>query len=290
MLRPRVTKEGIRTPRSDDALAVDLQTVGERRRRKSNRSNKASSDSSRSSTASNVLFCMISFALTLFLVGMSYSSYTNKMTHAHIVKTKHLRKSVFHQKNDLDSPQQDDLVPEDSIYTLNYPAINHNGGIFQLSKFAGQVALVINVASESDATELTYSHIKAFLEKFSKKEGDQGGHISQGQKKQYNNLIILAFPTNDFHQEPGTNEEIEIKVKALLGEQFENPNFVLFHKSTLHHNPVYKALRTHLPNDEVEHNFYKYLIGRDGVPVGFYTEKQTLFGMEAAIKDELESS
>jgi glutathione peroxidase-family protein len=57
----------------------------------------------------------------------------------------------------------------------------------------------------------------------------------------------------------------------------------------LQHNPIYKALRTHLPDREITNNFFKYLIGRDGVPVGYYTHQQTLFDIEAAIKDELES-
>lgn len=277
MLRPRVTKGGIKTPRSH-VLGADLQAVGGYRK------------NTGKSTASNILFFILSFAFTLFLVGISYSSYTKKISHAHIVKTKHLRKSKFHHQNALDSQQQDDLVPEDSIYTLNYPAMNHNGGIFQLSKFAGRVALVINTASESGKTELTFSHIKAFLEKYSRhEEGDRRENASHKLSKNNNNLIILAFPTNDFHQEPGTNEEIESKVKQLLGEQYDNPNFVLFHKSTLQHNPIYKALRTHLPDREITNNFFKYLIGRDGVPVGYYTHQQTLFDIEAAIKDELES-
>ena len=207
-----------------------------------------------------------------------------------MVKTKHLRKSAFHKK-DLDSPQQDDLVPEDSIYTLTYPVINHKEmGIFKLSNLIGRVALVINIASEIGKTDLTYSQIKAFLEKYSvHNENYQGNNASDKNRKQEKDLVILAFPTNDFHQEPGTNEDIEFKVKELLGEQYLNPNFILFHKSTLQHNPIYKALRTHLPDHEVKNNFYKYLVGRDGVPVAFYTMKQSLFDIEAAIVDELEN-
>mmetsp|Transcript_1249 Transcript_1249/g.2267 ORF Transcript_1249/g.2267 Transcript_1249/m.2267 type:complete len:286 (-) Transcript_1249:2323-3180(-) len=284
MLRPRVTKGGIGTRRIDVLpAAADSQTDGERRR-------KVASDSE--GTAGNILFFILSFALTLFLVGLSYSSYTKKLTHAHIVKTKHLRKPVHHHKHDVESSKQDDLVPEDSIYTLNYPTINHEGGIFQLSRFAGRVALVVNVASKCDDTELIYSHIKTFLEKYSHKtEGDKGDNANREMSKQRNNneLVILAFPTNDFHQEPGTNEDIEVIVKELLGEQYDNPNFLLFHKSTLQHNPIYKSLRTYLPEHEVKNNFYKYLIGRDGVPVGHYTEKESLFHIESAIQDELES-
>lgn len=41
------------------------------------------------------------------------------------------------------------------------------------------------------------------------------------EKKQQNNndIIILAFPTNDFQQEPGSNDELSQKVYDLLGEE-----------------------------------------------------------------------
>lgn len=140
--------------------------------------------------------------------------------------------------------------------------------------------------------------MRLMLEKYSSKEyASVAGSVGHGKnvdtdghsEDHNNNLVILAFPTNDFHQEPGTNEEIESKAKELLGEQYDNPNFILFHKSTLQHNPVYKALRLHMPEHKVKHNFFKYLIGRDGVPVAFYNKKQTLLEMEDAIKEELET-
>jgi glutathione peroxidase-family protein len=208
-----------------------------------------------------------------------------------MVKVKHLRKSAFHEE-DIESPQQDDLVPVDSIYSMTYPTMKHHGEHFQLSNFAGRVAIVINVASEWGKTDLTYGHIKDMLRQYSSSTEDNGqAEAEQGGagNDHNNNLVILAFPTNDFHQETGTNEDIEIKVKELLGEDYDNPNFILFHKSTLEHNPIYKMLRVHMPESEVKHNFYKYLIGRDGVPVAFYSKKQTLFDMEAAVRDELET-
>lgn len=125
------------------------------------------------------------------------------------------------------------------------------------------------------------------LEKYSSGENGQAGVID-GEERD-NNLVILAFPTNDFHQEPGTNEEIEETVKGLLGEQYDNENFILFHKSKLEHNPIYKMLKKHMPEAEVKHNFYKYIIGRDGVPIAFYKKSDTLLDMESAIIDELES-
>lgn len=249
-----------------------------------------------------------------------------------MVKTKHLRTASPGHHIDLE--QDDDLVPIDSIYSLTYPTItkhrhlSNSDGLLELKHFAGRVALVINVASEWGKTDLTYTHIKTILEKYSsnyktlsspeeeellgqavhdKKNTTERGmeEIEQqkeeieeeeeeleqmGQEKQHeNDLVILAFPTNDFHQEKGTNEDIEETVRKHLGEQFNNPNFVLFHKSTLHHNPVYKMLKRHMPEKEVRHNFYKYLIGRDGVPAAFYAKKVTLLDMIPAIVDELES-
>lgn len=125
------------------------------------------------------------------------------------------------------------------------------------------------------------------LEKYSQGEISQAGLIDD--EKRDNSLVILAFPTNDFHQEPGTNEEIEDTVKQLLGEQYDNENFVLFHKSKLEHNPIYKMLKRHMPDSEVKHNFYKYIIGRDGVPIAFYKKSDTLLDMESAIINELET-
>jgi glutathione peroxidase len=207
----------------------------------------------------------------------------------HVVKTMHLRKSAF-KSGGIESPQQDDIVPEDSIYNLMYPSLKHDGELLSLAQFAGQVAIVINVASEWGKTDLTYGHIKAMLKKYSSRalgDGLSSGRV--GDSITNGHLVILAFPTNDFHQEKGGNEEIEIKVKELLGEEYDNPDFILFHKSKLEHNPIYKALKNHMPDHEVKHNFFKYLIGKDGVPIAFYTKKETLFDMESAILEELEN-
>lgn len=257
--------------------------------RRSRRRRKASGN--RESSGPNHL-CGIIFAVILALTTISFvASHFRHNSNDHIVKTKHLKKKAF-RGSGIESPQQDDLVPEDSIYTLVYPSIKH-GELVPLANFAGRVAIVINVASEWGKTDLTYGHIKAMLKKYSSKKIDDDGQVGAKSGGRYHdkNLVILAFPTNDFRQEPGDNEEIEVKVKELLGEEYNNPNFMLFHKSKLEHNPVYKYLRKHMPEPEhqVRHNFFKYLIGKDGVPVAFYTKKQTLFDMENAIVDELET-
>lgn len=102
-----------------------------------------------------------------------------------------------------------------------------------------------------------------------------------GNQSENNNLVILAFPTNDFQQESGSDEEIKKHVIDFLGpELYNNPNFVLFQKSSLQDNAVYELLRKHIPNRKVKHNFYKYIVGKDGLPTSFHTKKETLFEME----------
>jgi len=168
-------------------------------------------------------------------------------------------------------------LPTDSLYNLQFPSID--GDMVQLSRFAGHSAVVINVASEWGKTDLTYRHIGLMLNKYSTS------------REEGNDLVILAFPTNDFRQEPGTNDEIKKKVIKLLGKDlYDDPNFVLFQKSSLRENPVYEKLQRLMPNKHVKHNFFKYLLDKDGLPLSFHTKKQTLFEMEGDIDIATSSS
>ena len=91
------------------------------------------------------IFAMLLFVLTIIGSVCYYLVHKHK-TSNHIVKTMHLRKSAL--KGGIESPQEDDLVPEDSIYNLMYPSMKHNGELVPLANFAGRVAIVINVACE----------------------------------------------------------------------------------------------------------------------------------------------
>ena len=95
---------------------------------------------------------------------------------------------------------------------------------------------------------------------------------------------MLAFPTNDFHQEQGSNEAIQLFVK----EKFPQVNFPIFGKSSLSRNPVYQRLERHLPNDYVKHNFFKYLVNRKGRAVKLYDKKTPPLSLQDAIEELLE--
>jgi len=104
----------------------------------------------------------------------------------------------------------------------------------------------------------------------------------------YPQVTILAFPTDDFHQEHGSDEDIGRKIREeLLPNHYDRPNFILFQKSSLarHENPIYDLLKHSMPQAKVKHNFYKYVIGRDGLPVQFFQKKQELLEeVEGAIR------
>lgn len=81
---------------------------------------------------------------------------------------------------------------------------------------------------------------------------------------------MLAFPTNDFHQELSSNEEIQDFVKS----NFAQVTFPMFGLSSLHDNVVYQALREQLPEAHVQHNFFKYLVDRNGKAVKMFHKKE----------------
>lgn len=89
-------------------------------------------------------------------------------------------------------------------------------------------------------------------------------------KFQDRGFTVLAFPTNDYKQELGSNEEI----RDFLTENHPDLNFPVFGLSELEQNPVYKQLKEQLPDQHVKHNFFKYLVDRNGNAIKMFTKKQ----------------
>jgi len=94
---------------------------------------------------------------------------------------------------------------------------------------------------------------------------------------------VLAFPTNDFHQELETNEEIQ----EFVSTNYPQATFPIFGLSTLQDNQVYQQMSRQLPNTHVKHNFYKYLVNREGVAVKFFTKPQEPLSLRDDIEELL---
>jgi len=120
----------------------------------------------------------------------------------------------------------------------------------QLCQYSGQVVLVVNTASYCGFTS-QYKGLEALYAKFK----DRG-------------LVVLGFPSNDFGgQEPGSAKQIADFCTNTYGVKF--PMFAKTHVTGDEANPLHAEL-TKATGTRPKWNFYKYLIGRDGVPVKAY--------------------
>ena len=119
-----------------------------------------------------------------------------------------------------------------------------DGNDKSLSDYAGNVLLIVNVASRCGFTK-QYSGLEAL----NKTYGSQG-------------LRVLGFPCNDFGgQEPGTLEEIQAFCSTTYGASFEL--FDKVHAMGTTTEP-YSTLNQMEPAGDVAWNFEKFLVGKDG--------------------------
>jgi len=133
--------------------------------------------------------------------------------------------------------------------TLNFTMNSLDGKPVNLSKYQGNVVLMVNVASQCGYTP-QYEGLQELHKRYSAR-----------------GLRLLGFPSNDFgQQEPGSNTEIADFCKKNYGVEFD-----MFSKIDVVGSkkaPLYKYLTSQQTNPkfagEVEWNFEKFLIGRNG--------------------------
>ena len=116
-----------------------------------------------------------------------------------------------------------------------------------LSVYAGKVLLIVNVASRCGFTK-QYAGLQALQDKY----GAEG-------------LCVLGFPCNDFGaQEPGNLEEIKSFCSTTYGASFELFEKVHAKGST---TEPYTTLNQSEPAGDVEWNFEKFLVSKDGTVI-----------------------
>ena len=81
-------------------------------------------------------------------------------------------------------------------------------------------------------------------------------------KYRENNLIILGVPTNNFKQEPGTNEEIKNFCETNFGINFPMTEKIDVIGTNAH--PFYKWAKIIMAWAIPKWNFHKIVIGKDG--------------------------
>ena len=122
------------------------------------------------------------------------------------------------------------------------PVSRIDGSEASLGDYAGQVLLVVNVASKCGLTP-QYDGLEALYRTYK----DKG-------------LTVVGFPANNFkEQEPGSNEEIQEFCRLTYGVDF--PMFAKISVKGDDRHPLYDALAG---DEDISWNFEKFLIGRDG--------------------------
>ena len=126
--------------------------------------------------------------------------------------------------------------------------ITENGSQKRLGDYKGKVLLIVNVASRCGFTK-QYSGLQKLQDTYAGK-----------------GLQVLGFPCNDFGgQEPGTLDEI----KEFCSSTF-NANFPLFEKVHAKGQTTepFTTLNKSEPAGDVEWNFEKFLINKQGIVIG----------------------
>lgn len=137
----------------------------------------------------------------------------------------------------------------DAKSPLDFTLDNLDGKPVDLSKYKGNVVLIVNVASKCGLTP-QYKQLEEVYTTFKGK-----------------GLEVLGFPANEFgKQEPGNNTEISTFCTKNYGVDFPMFSKIVVKGEGI--SPLYQFLTSKESNPEfageIKWNFEKFLIGRDG--------------------------
>jgi glutathione peroxidase len=160
----------------------------------------------------------------------------------------------------------------------DFTARSITGAEVPLSRYAGQVVLVVNTASQC-----------GFTPQYQGLEKLHATYASEG-------LVVLGFPCDQFgHQEPGDEASIADFCELNFGVTF--PLFAKVEVNGDAAHPLYRWLREEpggLAGPPVEWNFAKFLVGRDGRVLKRYapalTPEDLADDIEAALADDIEAA
>jgi glutathione peroxidase len=151
------------------------------------------------------------------------------------------------------------LMAADKMNTIqDIPLNDINGQPTSLKAYAGEVVLLVNVASKCGFTK-QYSGLESLYKKYK----DKG-------------LVVIGVPSNDFGgQEPGSADEIKAFCTSKYDVTF--PLMAKIHVKGQEKHPLYVALTgpdAAFPG-EVKWNFQKFVISRDGKVVARFPSQTT---------------
>lgn len=140
------------------------------------------------------------------------------------------------------------LIADEQAGVYDYQVNTLEGEQIDLSRFRGQVLLIVNTASKCGFTP-QYRELEELYNMYREK-----------------GFTVLAFPSNDFgKQEPGTNQEIRNFCTQTFGITF--PVMCKLPVTGDEKQPLFQFLTENSPEEfqgEIGWNFEKFLIDRKG--------------------------
>ena len=136
-------------------------------------------------------------------------------------------------------------VSDSSVVAYDYKFDSINGGQIKLSDYKDKVIVIVNVASRCGYTP-QYEDLQSLYNDYKDK-----------------NLVVIGVPTNNFKQEPGSNDQIKDFCETNFGITFPMTEKVNVIGKNSH--PFYKWAKDDFGISAIpKWNFYKIIIGKDG--------------------------
>ena len=153
-----------------------------------------------------------------------------------------------------------------SLYSIRTSDVDNN--LINFNDYRGKKILIVNTASGSNKV----SQLTALQQLYS---------------QHHDSLVVIAFPSNSFGNEPKTNAEIKAFMRGSYGITF--PIAAKSDVTGSRMNALYQWLGSKLQNEvtngQTHSDFQKYLVDKKGVIVGVYDSSINPLGtvMEEAI-------
>jgi glutathione peroxidase len=159
-----------------------------------------------------------------------------------------------------------------SLYDITVDRLQ--GGSTTLEEYAGKVLLIVNTASRCGLTP-QYEGLEALYRKYK----EQG-------------LVVLGFPSNQFGaQEPGSAEQIASFCATKYDVSF--PMFAKVDVNGAAAHPLYAQLKQARSGKggsaEIQWNFEKFLVGKNGEVIARYDPKTQPDALAADIEKALDA-
>lgn len=141
-----------------------------------------------------------------------------------------------------------------SVYTFSFTGVD--GSTVNMSSFEGKKILIVNTASGS-------SHAGQYAE------------LEQLYQQYKDSLVVIAFPSNDFGNEPGSGQSVSDSIHQTYDTHYiiaEKTKVITDSNGTA--QPLFQWLASREQNGMIaavpNEDFYKVLLSSDGKPVGVF--------------------